>query len=64
MSANRSPSPDLAARERSRSVRETAQMKVLRSEELFGAADRVLLLHRGQTYCLSLTRLGKLILTK
>lgn len=64
MSADRLPSPDLAARERSRSVRETPQMKVLRCEELFGAADRILLLHRGQTYCLRRTRLGKLILTK
>ncbi len=36
----------------------------LRSEQLFGAANEVLIEHRGATYRLKRTSLGKLILTK
>lgn len=37
---------------------------VLRSEQLFGGAQEVLIEHRGAVYRLKLTSLGKLILTK
>ena len=37
---------------------------VLRSEQLFGGAQEVLIEHRGSVYRLKLTSLGKLILTK
>lgn len=38
--------------------------RVLRSEELLGGAGLAIVVHRGQTYRLRQTRLGKLILTK
>lgn len=36
----------------------------VRSTELLRDADRLEIEHRGETYLLTLTRLGKLILTK
>lgn len=39
-------------------------LPVLRSEQLFGGAQEVLIEHRGALYRLKLTSLGKLILTK
>lgn len=41
-----------------------APQPVLRSEQLFGGAQEVLIEHRGAFYRLKLTSLGKLILTK
>lgn len=38
--------------------------RVLHSEELLGGAGMAIVVHRGQTYRLRQTRLGKLILTK
>jgi hemin uptake protein HemP len=47
-------------------VRETspAQRTMIRSEELFGGRRELGILHAGGMYRLSLTRQGKLILTK
>jgi hemin uptake protein HemP len=42
---------------------ECAQRRI-RSEELLGRAQQIEILHRGQSYRLRLTSLGKLILTK
>ncbi len=41
-----------------------AERKVLRSEELFGAAREITIRHNGQEYRLQVTRNGKLILIK
>ena len=41
-----------------------AERKVLRSEELFGAAREIMIRHNGQEYRLQVTRNGKLILIK
>jgi hemin uptake protein HemP len=38
--------------------------RLIRSEELLGGAQEVLIEHEGQTYRLRLTRSGKLILHK
>lgn len=55
------PSPPAAPRP----VPATAPSQpVLRSEQLFGGAQEVLIEHRGAVYRLKLTSLGKLILTK
>ena len=43
---------------------QSADRKVLRSEELFGAAREVTIHHNGQEYRLQVTRNGKLILIK
>jgi hemin uptake protein HemP len=40
------------------------ERKVLRSEELFGAAREISIRHNGQDYRLQVTRNGKLILIK
>jgi hemin uptake protein HemP len=41
-----------------------AERKVLRSEELFGAAREIMIRHNGQEYRLQVTKNGKLILIK
>jgi len=41
-----------------------AERKVLRSEELFGAAREIMIRHNGQEYWLQVTKNGKLILIK
>jgi hemin uptake protein HemP len=41
-----------------------AAIRVLRSEELFGDARELGILHAGALYRLTMTRQGKLILTK
>jgi hemin uptake protein HemP len=41
-----------------------AERKVLRSEELFGAAREITIRHNGQEYRLQVTKNGKLILIK
>jgi hemin uptake protein HemP len=41
-----------------------AERRVLRSEELFGAAREITIRHNGQEYRLQVTRNGKLILIK
>jgi hemin uptake protein HemP len=41
-----------------------AERKVLKSEELFGAAREITIRHNGQEYRLQVTRNGKLILIK
>ena len=41
-----------------------ADGRVLRSEELFGAAREIRIRHNGQEYRLQVTRNGKLILIK
>lgn len=38
--------------------------RVVRSEDLFGAACEIVILHKGEEYRLRITRSGKLILTK
>jgi len=50
----------------STTVRETSpsQRTMIRSEELFGGRRELGILHGGGMYRLSLTRQGKLILTK
>ena len=41
-----------------------AERAVFRSEELFRGANEILIEHKGETYRLRCTRLGKLILQK
>jgi hemin uptake protein HemP len=41
-----------------------AERKILKSEELFGAAREITIRHNGQEYRLQVTRNGKLILIK
>lgn len=41
-----------------------AGRKILKSEELFGAAREITIRHNGQEYRLQVTRNGKLILIK
>ena len=43
---------------------EKESRRLIRSEELLGGAQEVLIEHEGQTYRLRLTRSGKLILHK
>ena len=38
--------------------------RIVRTDDLFGTADEVRIIHAGQEYRLRITKLGKLILTK
>jgi hemin uptake protein HemP len=53
--------------QRTKSVSHIKRMKsfgVIDSHELLGDNQRVIIKHRGENYCLRLTRQDKLILTK
>jgi len=57
-------SPTIPAAPRPAPQAVPAPQPVLRSEQLLGGAQEVLIEHRGALYRLKLTSLGKLILTK
>ncbi len=47
-----------------RHIKRPKSSRVIDSHELLGVNQRVIIKHRGEDYCLRLTRQDKLILTK
>jgi hemin uptake protein HemP len=64
MSAAQQDGRGAAAPATATSPRAAVPSRRIDSQELLGDARQIEILHRGQSYCLRITSLGKLILTK
>ncbi|MGH8796840.1 MAG: hemin uptake protein HemP [Caldimonas sp.] len=62
--ANRAEAQDAPTLQARSNFTRREEREPIRSEALFGGASEVRIAHRGALYCLRVTALGKLILTK